>query len=84
MISDFLDALIPPDISLQRYNDDYLQQHAGSAAAVLSHAQATLIVDPTGKERAQTALIQLARPELDTTIEVRFSWMESVCNKLTW
>ncbi|KAG9004716.1 hypothetical protein FRB93_010207 [Tulasnella sp. JGI-2019a] len=70
-VDEFLALLVPPDQSLEQFNNDYIQRNPGSAAAQLGFSKGLwAIYKGAGKDRTEDALVQLTHADQNTSIQI--------------
>lgn len=71
MLSKALDDLTPADVPVEQINTLFLQNNPGSAAAVFSYSRSLwAIKGQSVLSDVEESVLQLARPELQPSIEV--------------
>ncbi|KAG8885365.1 hypothetical protein FRB97_001440 [Tulasnella sp. 331] len=70
-IDEVLPLLVPSGLSLEQFNNDFVQRNSGSAAAQLGYSRALWIMyKDSEKRRAEDALASLSREDVDTSIQI--------------
>ncbi|KIO28822.1 hypothetical protein M407DRAFT_229424 [Tulasnella calospora MUT 4182] len=76
-----LDGLTPPDVPLEELNTLFLQKNPGSAAAAFSYCRSLWVIKGQAViSDVEESLLQLARPEIQLSIEVALGALEFLQN----
>ncbi len=71
-MSPSLSKLVPDELSLERFNSQYLQNHSSRGDAILATAQALRILDAP-REEVESAVFSALNADVELRLEVRLS-----------
>jgi N-alpha-acetyltransferase 15/16, NatA auxiliary subunit len=72
VLTESLSALVPPDLSLETYNSQYIQAHTGSGSHILASAKVTHKLGAPVEEVASSVFVLLSvEVQLDIKVRIR-------------
>ncbi|CAL1708693.1 unnamed protein product [Somion occarium] len=69
VLAEALDKLLSPEVSLETYNSQYLQQHSTSARSILASAKVLHLLGATPAEEIDNTIFNIFNPEVQVDIE---------------
>lgn len=70
LVNSSLDQLIPPELSLETFNNEYLQRQGSSAKIIFAAAHVSKMLD-TPSQAVENLLFGVLAPELETDVQVK-------------